>query len=97
MSSFSISFQDVNDQFNQNGNFSFKHPHLESKINITFEDCNNDVERFIKVNKIIKLYNKKLCLIKDDVTNETIKTTHSNADYYKSILGIKRILMRKNI
>lgn len=96
MSSFSISFQDVNDKFNQTGKFSFKHPHLESNIDITFEDCNNDVERFIKVNKTIKLYNKKICLIKDDETNETIETTHSDCDYYKTILGIKRI-MRKSI
>ena len=92
MSNFSISFADVNSQYDKSGNFSFKHPHLESLINITFEDCKSDVDRFIKVNKIIKLYNKKMCLIKDDTTNETIKTTHDNSEYYKNILSIKKSL-----
>ena len=95
MSRFSISFQDINDQFNQTGKFNFKHPHLESKITITFEDCNNDVDRFVKVNKIIKLYNKKICIIKDNVSNETIKSLHSDLGFNKSILIMKK-LMRKN-
>ena len=92
MSNFSISFQDINSQYDQTGNFNFKHPHSESLINITFEDCKSDVDRFIKVNKIIKLYNKKMCLIKDETTSETIKSTHSNSNYYKNILSIKKYL-----
>lgn len=87
MTSFSISFKDVNQQFNETGEFNYIYPPLNFNINVTFQDCNNDIERFVKVNKIIKLYNKKMVFIKNDTNNDSVKTTHDNSSYYKNLLG----------
>lgn len=92
MSEFTISFQDVEQQFEKKGNFSFMYPPLNTHISVSFQDCNNDIERFVKVIKTIRLYNKKMILIRNDSTNDIVKTTHNNANYYKNVLSLKQLI-----
>jgi hypothetical protein len=92
MSSFSIAFNDVNQQFTETGEFNFMYPPLNTNINVSFEDCNSDVERFVKVIKIIRLYNKKMVLINNDTTNDSAKTTHDNSKYYTNVLRLKTLI-----
>ena len=82
MTSFSISTKNVNDQFNQTGEFNFFYPPLGTNIKITFEDCTGPKQRFIKVIRIIKLYNYKMVKITNNTNNYTINTTHNNSQYF---------------
>jgi hypothetical protein len=95
MGKFSISFNDVINQYNQKGVYDFFHPTLNSNIKVSFQDCNTDVERFVKVIKTIKIYNKKLILIRNDTTNDSIKTTHDKSNYYKNALSLQSLINNK--
>jgi hypothetical protein len=91
MSNFSISFNDVNEQFAQTNEFNFMYPPLNTNIKVSFHDCNSDVERFVKVIKLVRLYNKKMIRIVNPTNNNIVKTTHNNSDYYKNILNLQSL------
>jgi hypothetical protein len=82
----------MNDQFNQTGEFTFFYPPLAKNITITFQDCTTSQERFIKVNRIIKLYNFKMIRITNDINNDTINTTHNNLQYFNSTVSLNQFL-----
>ena len=92
MTSFVISYKNVNDQFNQTGEFIFFYPPLATNIKITFENCTNSQERFIKVNRIIKLYNYKMIKIINDTNNDTINTTQNNLQFFQTVVGLNQYL-----